>query len=105
MASSFTLPRLLFILAALALSGAIIWATGTGGSLMAAVGRVAAEPWGLVLLADLYAGFIASTALFVLFERRGVAFVLFVALMVLGNVVTLAWLAFRGWTLLATRRA
>lgn len=97
-ASSF--PRWLFTLAALALLGAIAWAMGAGGSLLAAVGRIASDPWGLVLLADLYAGFLASTALFVLVERRGVALALFVALMILGNVVMLGWLAVRGWRLL-----
>lgn len=102
--SRLAFPRWLFVAAALALAASIAWAMGTGGPLFAAVGRVAAEPWGVVLLADLYAGFLASTALFVLFERRSVAFGLFVALMILGNVVTLAWLAMRGWNLLAARR-
>lgn len=102
--SPLSFPRWLFLLAALALAAAVVWATGAGGSLFAAVGRVAAEPWGVVLLADLYAGFLASTALFVLFERRWIALALFVALMVLGNVVTLGWLAIRGWSLLQRQR-
>ena len=45
----------------------------------------------------------AAAALFVLFERRGVALALFVALMLLGNVVTLLWLAWRGWDALRAR--
>ena len=97
--------RLLFIVAALGLAGLIIWATGAGGDLFAAVARVARDPWGAVLLADLYAGFLAATALFFLVEKRAVALALVVALMVLGNVVTLLWLAFRGWSVLAARRA
>jgi hypothetical protein len=98
-----TALRSLFIAAALALSVAIVWAMLAGGPLFAAVGRVAAEPWGAILLGDLYAGFLAATALFFLVERRGVALALFVALMILGNVVTLLWLAFRGWSALSDR--
>jgi hypothetical protein len=100
---SLAFPRWLFVLAALVLAGSIVWATGAGGPLFAAVGRVAAEPWGAVMLFDLYAGFLAATALFFLVENRVTAVVLFVALMVLGNVVTLLWLAFRGWTALRAR--
>ncbi len=44
---------------------------GQAGSLFDSVARVVAEPWGVVMLADLYAGFLAATALFFLFERRG----------------------------------
>lgn len=98
-------PRWLFVLAALVLVAAIVWATGNGGSIFAATSRVVAEPWGLVMLVDLYAGFLAAAALFVLFERKAVAVGLVVALMVLGNVVTLVWLALRGWTLLRSRAA
>ena len=96
--------RILFAVIALALVLAIVWAMLTGGPLFPAVGRVAAEPWGAILLFDLYAGFAAATALFFVVERRGVAVALFIALMNLGNVVTLRWLAFRGWSALAARR-
>jgi hypothetical protein len=99
------LPRWLFVAAALLLAAAIAWATATGGPIFAAVGRVAAEPWGAVMLVDLYAGFMAATALFFLIEKRMVALALFVALMVLGNVVTLLWLAFHGWDALRRRAA
>jgi hypothetical protein len=95
------LPRILFIVAALALAGLIAWAFGAA-PFWASVARVVADPWGLVMLADLYAGFLATTALFFLFERRGVAVALFVALMVLGNVTTLVWLAWRAWPRLVT---
>lgn len=96
--------RIIFVAAALALGGAIAWASGSG-SLFDSVARVVADPWGVVMLADLYAGFLAATALFFLFERFGTALALFVALMVLGNVVTLLWLAARGWRMLQARRA
>jgi hypothetical protein len=101
-----TLPqlRILFVAIAVALVLAIVWAMLTGGPLFPAVARVAAEPWGAVLLLDLYAGFAAATALFFLVERRGVAVALFIALMILGNVVTLLWLTVRGWSALSARR-
>ncbi|MFO1149502.1 MAG: hypothetical protein U1E62_14090 [Alsobacter sp.] len=102
---SLAFPRWLFLLAALLLAAAIAWATGAGGSIVAAVGRVAAEPWGMVMLVDLYAGFLATAALFFLLENRVTALLLLVALMVLGNVVTLIWLAVRGWTILRGRLA
>lgn len=96
--------RILFTLLALALLGLIAWAFGQA-PFWDSVARVVADPWGLVMLGDLYAGFVAATALFFLVEKRGVAVVLFVALMILGNVVTLLWLAWRGWTALRARAA
>lgn len=94
--------RSAFIAAALALLGAIAWASGHG-SLFDSVSRVVADPWGVVMMADLYAGFLVATAVFFLFERPLVALALFVALMILGNVVTLIWLAARGWEMLRRR--
>jgi hypothetical protein len=88
--------RILFAAVALALAGLIAWAF-TAAPFWASVARVVADPWGLVMLGDLYAGFLATTALFFLMERRATAIGLFVALMILGNVVTLLWLAVRGW--------
>jgi hypothetical protein len=102
---SLAFPRWLFILAALALAATIPWAMASGGPILAAAGRIVAEPWGAVMLVDLYAGFLAASALFLLVERRATAIGLIVALMVLGNVVTLLWLALRGWTLLRDRLA
>lgn len=94
--------RIAFALAALALLGLIVWAFGQA-PFWDSVARVVADPWGLVMLGDLYAGFLATTALFFIVERRGIAVGLFIALMVLGNVVTLLWLAWRGWDALRTR--
>jgi hypothetical protein len=94
--------RIAFAAVAFALLGLIVWAFGQA-PFWDSVARVVADPWGLVMLGDLYAGFVAAAALFVLFERRGVALALFVALMLLGNVVTLLWLAWRGWDALRAR--
>jgi hypothetical protein len=96
--------RIAFAAVAVALLGLIVWAFGQA-PFWDSVARVVADPWGLVMLGDLYAGFVAATALFVLFERRGVALALFVALMLLGNVVTLLWLAWRGWDAIRARSA
>lgn len=96
--------RIAFAAVAFALLGLIVWAFGQA-PFWDSVARVVADPWGLVMLGDLYAGFVAAAALFVLFERRGVALALFVALMLLGNVVTLLWLAWRGWDALRARAA
>jgi hypothetical protein len=96
--------RIAFAAVAVALLGLIVWAFGQA-PFWDSVARVVADPWGLVMLGDLYAGFVAAAALFVLFERRGVALALFVALMLLGNVVTLLWLAWRGWDALRARAA
>lgn len=96
--------RIAFAAVAVALLGLIVWAFGQA-PFWDSVARVVADPWGLVMLGDLYAGFVAATALFVLFERRGVALALFIALMLLGNVVTLLWLAWRGWDAIRARAA
>ena len=96
--------RIAFAAVAFALLGLIVWAFGQA-PFWDSVARVVADPWGLVMLGDLYAGFVAAAALFVLFERRGVALALFVALMLLCNVVTLLWLAWRGWDALRARAA
>ena len=88
--------RILFAAVAIALAGLIVWAFGAAPFWENSV-KVVAEPWGRVMLGDLSAGFFATTALFFALERRTTAIGLFVALMVLGNVVTLLWLAVRGW--------
>lgn len=96
--------RILFAAVAVALLGLIVWAFGAA-PFWASVSKVVADPWGLVMLGDLYAGFLATTALFFVVERPGRAAALFVALMILGNVVTLLWLAARAWPLLRERLA
>ena len=64
--------RILFVAAALGLAASIVWASGQA-PLWDSVVRVAADPWGLVMLADLYSGFLAAAALFFLVERPRVA--------------------------------
>ena len=93
------------ILAALfgtVLAVAIIWAMGEksiGDSFSAMI----RDPWGVVTLIDLYAGFIAFALVIGLFEKPWVAVLLFLLLCVLGNIVSLGWLVVRGFTLIESR--
>ena len=95
--------RILFVAAALGLAASIVWASGQA-PLWDSVVRVAADPWGLVMLADLYSGFLAAAALFFLVERPLVAAAMVLVMMLLGNIVTLLWLAVRGWQRLQAAR-
>ena len=62
--------RILFVAAALGLAASIVWASGQA-PLWDSVVKVAADPWGLVMLVDLYAGFLAAAALFLASEGAG----------------------------------
>lgn len=58
--------------------------------------RVLADPWGVAMVVDLNAGFVAFLVVVWLFEpRRGVAVAATLLTPVLGNFVPLAWLAAR----------
>jgi hypothetical protein len=99
------LARATFAALALALAGLIAWAAGQA-SFGASFGAMLAEPWGLVTLGDLYLGFLATAFVIALAEpRRPVALCWVVALFVLGNVVTGAWLAAGGLPKLMSLRA
>ena len=95
--------RVLFVVAAFGLAASIVWASGQA-PLWDSVVRVAADPWGLVMLVDLYSGFLAAAALFFLVERPLVAIAMVLVMMLLGNIVTLLWLAVRGWQRLQAAR-
>lgn len=87
--------RIALVVAALVLAGSIVWAVPRA-DFFAAFGEVAANPWGLVSLIDLYVGFVAAAVLIVVLEpNRPLAIGLAVILFVLGNVVTALWLAWR----------
>ncbi len=78
------------------LSGSIIWAFGAA-PFWPAVSQIVANPWGVVTLIDLYLGFFIFAIVIARFEpNRGVAVALIAAMPVLGNVVALAWLVWRG---------
>lgn len=89
------LARIALVALASAFAALIVHATGR-----AAIGQsfaaMVADPWGLVALVDLYLGFLVTAVVVALFEDRAWKTAAFVAaLLVLGNVVSLAWLAWR----------
>lgn len=87
--------RILILLIAAAFAALVVWAIGAA-SLSASFAAMAADPWGIVTLADLYLGFLAMAVVIAMTEeRRAVAVVTVAAMALLGNLVTLAWLAWR----------
>ncbi|MEJ1157018.1 hypothetical protein [Prosthecomicrobium sp. N25] len=99
-----SIVRVLYLAAAAAFAALILWAAGAA-SFSESFARITADPWGLVTLADLYAGFAVSALVIAMAEeRRWVAVLLVAAMMVLGNIVTMAWLAWRLPTLHARLR-
>jgi hypothetical protein len=91
-----TLLRAACLAAAAILSAAILWAS-YAAPFFAGFGTVLANPWGVVSLIDLYAGFLFACVVIWLVEpKRGLAAALILLTLVLGNVVTLVWLVLRG---------
>ncbi|WP_425062157.1 DUF1475 family protein [Pyruvatibacter mobilis] len=91
-----TLIRLLSALLGLAFAGALAWGFAEGGSVVPLLEIMTADPWGVVTLADLYLGFVLVAFLMVLLEQRRLTGILWgVATVVLGNIVTAAWIVFR----------
>ena len=87
--------RLFAICLAVALTGAIVWAF-TAADFWVSFNQILADPWGVVTLVDLYTGFALMSVIIVLVERaRPLAFVLVLLTLVLGNVVTAVWFAWR----------
>lgn len=79
----------------LALSGGILWASGTGGVIDGII-AIARQPWGLVTLVDLYAGFLLAGAWICLTERRPALLALWLLLLAcLGNWATMLYLLIR----------
>ena len=90
-----TLIRIAALVAAAVFAVVIVWASRRA-DLFASFAAVAADPWGLVALIDLYLGFAVTAGLVAAFERRApVVLAFLVALFVLGNLATLAWVAWR----------
>lgn len=90
-----TALRAFLVLAAAVFAGVIVWAF-SAAAFWESFGRISADPWGIVALADLSLGFlIASLVIAMSEERKAVAVGTIAALFVLGNVVTLLWAAWR----------
>jgi hypothetical protein len=89
-----------FAIPGLILAGAIAWASGKA-EFWASGAAILANPWGLVTLIDLYAGFIISGILVAAVERwKPWAWGLLAVSLVLGNVVYALWAVVRGAALL-----
>lgn len=100
-----TMLRLALLACALVLAATIIWA-GFHAPFWASFGHITANPWGVVTLVDLYSGFlVACVMLWLLEPRKGLAAALVLLTLVLGNIVTLLWLAWRGMGLITRRFA
>ncbi len=88
--------KLAFAIPGIALTAAIIWAFGKA-DFWASVVQVTANPWGVVTLVDLYAGFIITGVIVAAIERwRPWAWGMLVLSLALGNVVFAAWGVVRG---------
>lgn len=82
-----------------ALLASFVWAGGRQ-SLGEGIAAVSDEPWGIVTLLDLYVGFAFVAAWIHALERRwGATLAWAVALCLLGNVATLAYVLLRLWRL------
>ncbi len=91
-----SLLRAALLAAAAILSGAIIWAS-YAAPFFAGFSTVLANPWGVVTLIDLYAGFLfAGAVIWVSEANKRLAATLILITLVLGNVVPLIWLGMRG---------
>jgi hypothetical protein len=89
------LVRLVPVLAAAALLAAIVWASFTA-DIFLSFRALTADPWGIVTLVDLYAGFAVLLVMIGLLEpRRWVVALVVVATPVLGSLVPAIWLAAR----------
>lgn len=89
------IARSLAALAAAALLVAIAWAAGEV-SISDSFARIIADPWGVVTLVDLYAGFVLIAIIIAYVEPlRWVAVLAVIATPVLGSLVPAAWLLVR----------
>jgi hypothetical protein len=89
-----------FAIPGLALAAAIVWAF-TKADFWASASAIAANPWGVVTLIDLYAGFLFTGLAVAAIERwRPWTFMLLAVSLVLGNVVYALWAVVRGAALM-----
>jgi hypothetical protein len=89
-----------FAIPGLALAAAIVWAMGAA-DFFAFGATLLANPWGVVTLIDLYAGFLFTGLVVAAIERwRPWTFGLLAVALVLGNVVYALWAVLRGAALL-----
>jgi cytochrome b subunit of formate dehydrogenase len=88
--------KLAFAIPGAALAAAIVWAIGKA-DFWTSVVQVTANPWGVVTLVDLYAGFIITGMIIAAIERwRPWAWGMLALALVLGNIVFALWGMVRG---------
>lgn len=88
--------RILSAILGLAFAGSIIWGFADGRSVVPLLEIMLAEPWGIVTLADLYLGFVLAAGIIIVLEPHRMAGILWgVSVIILGNVITAAWIVFR----------
>ncbi len=88
--------KLAFAIPGIALTAAIVWAFGKA-DFWTSVVQVTANPWGVVTLVDLYAGFIITGVIIAGIERwRPWAWGMLAVALVVGNVVYALWGVVRG---------
>jgi hypothetical protein len=89
-----------FAIPGLILAAAIVWAFGRA-DFWASGRAIIANPWGVVTLIDLYAGFIMTGVCVAAVERwKSWTWALLAVSLVLGNVVYALWAVLRGASLL-----
>lgn len=90
-----TFLRILLAAGGLILLASIIWAS-QAASIGASFSAMAADPWGIVALTDLYLGFLFLGVIIWLFERNKLIALLFILpLPLLGNVWAAVWIVWR----------
>jgi len=88
--------RILSAILGLAFGASLVWGFAEGGSVVPLLEIMLAEPWGVVTLADLYLGFVLAAGIILVLEpSRVTGLVWAVAVVVLGNIITAAWIVFR----------
>jgi hypothetical protein len=86
-----SVPAIAFVV----LAAAILWAAGQA-NIIESFARITDDPWGIVTLVDLYAGFVVVAVVIGLIEpRRWVTLLVVILIPFLGTLVPAAWLVVR----------
>ncbi|MFN3227556.1 MAG: hypothetical protein ACE360_15055 [Hyphomicrobiales bacterium] len=100
--SSSSMWRVVFGALGVGFAALIVWAS-MNANFGESFSTIAADPWGIVSLADLYLGFlIFAVFVFLVDGARPASFAWVIALMFLGNVLAVIWLVLR-WPVLTER--
>ena len=87
--------KIIVVAAALALVAAIVWATPQA-DIFESFGNITEDPWVLVAIVDLYAGFVIfSAVIWTLEPKKGLALLWIVPTYFLGNIIPAAYFVLR----------